>query len=112
MALEEPIHSEDLQFHARRVGRATDGVSAQLLSVAAGTSVQAQLDILREFATYASDSDASESRCLALLGPAKDAVVQLRQALDVDPPIASPGWFQELDSIDQGLVEISSLLEP
>ena len=110
MTVEEPIGSPDLLFHAMHLSGAVKATGELLLDATSRSATVTDLEAIRVFADYARRHDAVESKCLALLGPALEASTRLGQTLDHDPPLAKPGWIQELGTITQSLDEIQRLL--
>ncbi len=110
MTVEEPMESPDLLFHATHLSSAVKATRELLLNPASRSTTVTDLEAIEKFADYARRHDAVESKCLALLGPALEASTRLGQTLDHDPPLAKPGWIQELGTITQSLDEIQRLL--
>jgi len=105
MTSEQPIYSQDLQGSSETLNTAVTELRA-LVDPAA----LVELDTIQRFAEYAKDSDAVESKCVALFAPAKEAVTRLNAILKSNKVRATAGWAQTLSTINQAIDEITVLL--
>ncbi len=105
MTNEQPIYSEDLQESSETLITAVTELRALV-----GPASLVELDTIQRFAEYAMDSDAIESKCVALFTPAKEAATRLNAILESNVVRATAGWAQTLSTINQAIDEITVLL--